>query len=294
MTSSPDADKNGCTLCGGLAHEPVMEKAGYQLVRCSGCELVYVANPPSAAELERLYSFASGYHSKVQSRRMDRLHLREARGHQAIVDQHLEPGRLLDVGCSVGAYLRVASDAGWQVVGLEFSKDTSEIARSQHGLEVVTGTLEDEPFPHGSFDLVTLWDVIEHVPDPLHTMGQVHELLRPGGTVAITTPNIDGLFPRASLPAARLLGHWPHPEPPHHLYQFSKRTIERLLAEAGFELVLLVDGRIRLSYSFGGVLGHARRPYRLPYTAIFAPLALAGPWLGLGDTMVVLARRTER
>jgi len=294
MTGSQASNEPGCALCGSPSASPLFEKAGFRLMTCTECELTYVANPPSAEELARIYSFESGYHSQVRSRRMDRLHLREARAHHAIISQHMEPGRLLDIGCSVGAYLRVARDAGWRAVGLEFSKDTSEIARSEHGLEVVTGTLAEEPFEPGSFDLVTLWDVIEHVPDPLGTMGHVHNLLRPGGLVAITTPNIDGLFPRASLPIARLTGRWPHPEPPHHLYQFSKRTISRLLREANLELVQLVDQRIRLSYSFGGVLGHVRRPYRLPYTALFAPMALAGPWLHRGDTMVVLARRTER
>jgi 2-polyprenyl-3-methyl-5-hydroxy-6-metoxy-1,4-benzoquinol methylase len=293
MTPSASPDPR-CTLCGGGETRPLFDKAGYRLVQCASCELVFVANPPTAEELARIYSFASGYHSKLQSRRLERLHLREARAHQAIVAAHATPGRVLDVGCSVGAYLRVAREAGWDAVGLEFSRDSSEVARSQHGLEVVTGTLDDRPFPEGSFDLVTLWDVIEHVPDPLRTMGQVHELLRPDGLVAITTPNIDGLFPQASLPIARLIRYWPHPEPPHHLYQFSKRTLTRLLEEAGFELVALVDQRIRLSYSFGGVLGHAKRPYRLPYTALFAPLALAGPWVDRGDTMLAIARRIER
>ena len=294
MTPGSTPTEARCTICGGTQHLPVFEKAGYRLVRCPSCDLVWVANPPSAEELARIYSFESGYHSKLQSRRLERLHMREARGHHAIVSDHMDPGRVLDVGCSVGAFLSVAREAGWDAVGLEFSADTSEIARSEHGLEVVTGTMEDRPFPKASFDLVTMWDVIEHVPDPLRTMGLVHELLRPGGMVAITTPNIDGLFPRASLPLAKIVGHWPHPEPPHHLYQFSKRTIERLLSAAGFDVVALVDQRIRLSYSFGGLLSHAKRPYRLPYTALFAPLAWAGPLLDRGDTMVVIARRAEK
>ena len=292
--SSSSAPSPHCAICSSDAARPVFRKAGYQLVRCAVCDLVYVANPPTAEELARIYSFASGYHSKLQSRRLERLHTAEARAHQAIISAHAAPGRVLDVGCSVGSYLQEARDAGWDAVGLEFSKDSSEVARSQHGLEVITGTLDDQPFSEASFDLVTLWDVIEHVPDPLGTMAQVHALLKPGGLVAIATPNIDGLFPRVSYPLARLLRYWPHPEPPHHLFQFSKRTLQRLLEDAGFELVELVDQRIRLSYSFGGVLGHVKRPYRLPYTALFAPVALAGPWLDRGDTMVVVARRLDR
>ena len=294
MSPSSAPTEPRCAICGSGDARPVFDKAGYRLVRCGSCDLVYVANPPSTEELARIYSFASGYHSELQSRRLERLHSAEAQAHQAIVDAHAAPGRVLDVGCSVGSYLRVARDAGWDAVGLEFSKDSSEVARSEHGLEVVTGTLGERPFTASSFDLVTLWDVIEHVPDPLGTMAQVHELLKPGGLVAITTPNIDGLFPRASYPLARLVRYWPHPEPPHHLFQFSKRTMQRLLEDAGFELVELVDQRIRLSYSFGGVRGHIKRPYRLPYTALFAPIALAGPWVGRGDTMVVIARRPDR
>ncbi len=291
---NPGPAPKACILCGSSEASPLFVKAGYQLVRCDGCQLVYVANPPSAEELAQIYSFESGYHSQLDTKRLDRHHTREAREHHAIISEQLPPGRLLDIGCSVGHYLRVARGAGWDAAGLEFSPDTSEIARRDHGLEVITGTLEDRPYPASSFDLVTLWDVIEHVPDPLRTMGSVHELLKPGGMVAITTPNIDGLFPRSSYPIARLIRHWPHPEPPHHLYQFSKHTLELLLQRAGFELVCVIDQRIRLSYSFGGLRGHARRPYRLPYTALFAPVAWVGPLLAQGDTMVVLARRTDR
>jgi 2-polyprenyl-3-methyl-5-hydroxy-6-metoxy-1,4-benzoquinol methylase len=283
-----------CALCGSAENQPLFAKAGYQLVRCVRCELVQVANPPSDEELARIYSFDTGYHQGVQSARLDKLHLGEARKHHGFVSAELEPGRLLDVGCSVGAYLRVAREQGWQVVGLEFSRDTSEIARSQHGLEVVTGSLADHPFPPGSFDLVTLWDVIEHLRDPVAALERAHELLRPGGVLAMSTPNIDGLFPRASYPLARWIRYWPHPEPPHHLFQFSKRTIEGLLDRAGFELSRLADRRIRLSYSFTGLRGHLRRPYRLPYTALFAPVAMAGPWVGMGDTMLVTARKRKQ
>jgi 2-polyprenyl-3-methyl-5-hydroxy-6-metoxy-1,4-benzoquinol methylase len=280
-----------CALCGGSELQPLFDKAGYRLVRCGGCELVQVANPPDEQELARIYSFDAGYHQSVHSERLDRLHLGEARKHHRFVAEELSGGRLLDVGCSVGAYLRVAREQGWQVVGLEFSRDTSEIARRKHGLEVVTGSLGDHPFPPESFDLITLWDVIEHLRDPVEALERAHALLRPGGMVAMSTPNIDGLFPKASYPLARLIRYWPHPEPPHHLFQFSKQTVERLLERSGFELSRLEDRRIRLSYSFTGLRGHLRRPYRLPYTALFAPVAMAGPWVGMGDTMLLTAKK---
>jgi hypothetical protein len=87
---------------------------------------------------------------------------------------------------------------------------------------------------------------------------------------------------------ARLVGHWPHPEPSYHLVQFSKRTLERILVHVGFDVVELADERIPLGYSFRDA---SRSLRRLLYAAAFAPLALVGPLLRAGDSMVVIARK---
>ena len=151
------------------------------------------------------------------------------------LERYAAPGRLLDIGCSAGFFLDEARRAGWSVSGLEKSADTAALARALHDVDVTVGTLgQDDSLPSASFDVVTLWDVIEHVPEPLATLRRAHNLLSRDGVIAIQTPNIGGLFPRMSYLVARRLDYWPHPEPPGHLFQFSTRTLDRLLCMAGF------------------------------------------------------------
>jgi SAM-dependent methyltransferase len=119
----------------------------------------------------------------------------------------------------------------WQVAGVELSDFASTYARETLGLDVQTGTLETTRFSEGSFDVVTFWDVIEHVPNPLETLRRAYRLLRSDGLLVLRTPNLDSLD-------ARVFGsYWIGYELPRHLYVFSRRTLERLLQKAGFCVV---------------------------------------------------------
>jgi SAM-dependent methyltransferase len=252
---------------------------------------VYVLDPPARDELGLLYSFASGYHAELadDGSPESRLHRARAAASLEIVRRHHGPGRLLDVGCSAGFFLACALAAGWEAQGVELSDDAAELAR-RRGLDVVTGTIELAELAPRSFDVVTMWDVLEHVEDPLATLRQAAELLGDGGLLFVSTPNVDGLFPRFSYRLARLAGRWPHPEPPRHLFQFSKATLGRFLREAGFETIETIDRRIPLGYTFGRLRDLLRAPGELAYATAFAPLAVVGPLLHAGDEMVVVAR----
>jgi len=281
-----------CTLCGSRSARHVYTKSGFELVRCTGCGLVYVRNPPTRGELERQYSFASGYHTVFRSgdSAESRAHAERAAEFLRIVRRHGGQGRILDVGCSVGFFLERARADGWTTSGVEISNDTAELAR-RRGLDVVTGTLEQAAFPPASFDVVTMWDVLEHLKDPVATVATAASVLREEGLLALSTPNIDGIFPRLSYRAAGWTGRWPHPEPPSHLFQFSKETIARLLSRSELEPVEILDRRIPLSYTFGDRSLLLREPARLAYAAVFAPVALLAPLLRGGDDMVVIARK---
>jgi SAM-dependent methyltransferase len=174
---------------------------------------------------------------------------------------------------------------------VELNADTAAIARAR-GLEVTTGTLDRLPEEVRDFDAVTMWDVIEHVPDPVGLLRDTHARLTAGGWLWLATPNVDGIFPNASLKVADRVGRWPHPEPPYHLSQFSERTIRHALGLAGFHDVVVHHRRIPLSYTFGSPRKVLTEPKRLAYTAVFAPMALAGPWISRGDTLILAARRS--
>ncbi|MBX9884090.1 MAG: class I SAM-dependent methyltransferase [Novosphingobium sp.] len=283
-----------CNNCASTGAEHLFRAKGYDLVRCTACGLAYIANPPTMDELKVLYSAGASYHaalcdpSSATFATQDRIAVR----HLAETLRAAQGGRLLDVGCSIGQFAARARDAGFAATGLEMNAASAAFARAHYGLEVAEGTIHEAPQEAGSLDVLTMFDVIEHVPDPLGDLRKAHDLLAPGGRIVLSTPNIDGLFPRASLPLAKTLGYWPHPEPPYHLYQFSAKTLGAMLAQAGFAVTGTRHFAIHLAYTFGQMQTLLKMPKRLAYAGLFAPLAAVGPLIGQGDWIYVTARKT--
>jgi len=281
-----------CPLCRSSSSATVFEATPYRLVRCTRCDLVFVANPPTRSELAHIYSFASGYDTSFADDPEEIAYRqRLARDQVRWLESFASPGRLLDVGASAGFFVRAAADAGWEARGVELSADTSRLARERYGVDVTCGRLEDvaREMPTGSVDAITMWDVLEHVDDPVRDLEHVAALLRSGGILVISTPNLDGWYPRLSGRVARRIGHWPAVEPPWHLTQFGVRTLTRMLQRAGLEVVCVRHVRIPLSYSFGA-LRELRSPKRLAFAAVFAPVAAVAPWFKRGDEIEVVAR----
>jgi SAM-dependent methyltransferase len=283
-----------CNACASPTSKALLQKDGYDLVRCADCGLISVANPPTDEQRAKLYSFDAGYHaSLVDDAASKAFHEREAALNLRVLRRFASDGRLLDIGCSTGLFLRAARDMGWTGQGLEYSPDSSRIAREQHQLDVKTGELRADTYPAGSFDVVTLWDVIEHVPDPYATLVQVHRILADGGQLLLKTPNADGLYPRLSLRLAGRLGFWGHAEPPGHLFQFSVASLSRLAERAGFRVVEVCHQRIPLRYSFGSPRGWFRSAKWAAYCAMFMPMAWLGPWLRQGDDQVLVLKKAS-
>ncbi|MEQ1497053.1 MAG: class I SAM-dependent methyltransferase [Novosphingobium sp.] len=284
---------SGCNLCGETANQAVFTVKGYHLVECTGCGLAYIANQPSDAELARIYSGSEGYHAALKDPASTQWAVitRTAQAHLAFMAQVPGKGRLLDVGCSTGQFLNLARQAGYDVSGAEFSDDSRTFAANHFGLPVEPGSIHDTSLAAASLDLITKFDVIEHVRDPLSDMAAAYRLLKPGGWFALSTPNIDGLFPRLSRPLANRLNYWPHPEPPYHLYQYSVRTLAASLTKAGFRCGPVAHRRIPLDYTFGALSTLLRSPKRAAYAALFAPTALIGPWIGQGDWFYLAAQK---
>lgn len=284
---------SGCNLCGGAATRPIFSLKGYDLVACAACGLAYIANPPSAEELGRIYSAQTDYHAALTESSSSAWAMMAgiARQHMSFLQTVTESGRLLDVGCSTGLFLDLAGKAGFSVKGVEFSPDSAAFARRQFGLTVDQGSIHDCTDPDGTYDILTMFDVIEHVPDPLSDMAAALRLLRPGGWFVLSTPNIDGLFPRMSYRFAKALNYWPHPEPPYHLYQFSVKTLSAMLGKAGFTPGQVRHHAIALDYTFGKWSTLRRMPKRLAYAALFAPVAVLGPLVGQGDWFYIAARK---
>lgn len=286
-----DAVLTDCSLCGSSRLEHIWSKDGYDLVRCRDCSLVFVANPPGPQALQKLYSFEAGYHSELGSDSWAvQHHQNEAQRNLAVLQRHSREGRLLDIGCSTGLFLELARGAGFDASGIEYSPDSARVAQAK-GLDVAVGALTDGRYDEQSFDLVTLWDVIEHLPDPQATLAVAARLLKPGGLLVAKTPNCDGWYPRLSLMVAQWVGYWGHPDPPGHLFQFSTRTLTDLFTRHGLTPTATHHGRIPLRYSFGAPREWLRSPKWAAYCAAFLPIAAVAPWLRAGDDITLVGRR---
>ncbi len=139
-------------------------------------------------------------------------------------------GSLLDVGCGAGFFLHYAKLKGWNVSGIDLLKEYAQFARKELKLDSIQCLpLEEALFPEQSFDVVTLWDLIEHLPHPLHELKRINQLLKPGGHLAIWTPNVkNSIFMKE-----RWTGYITY----QHLYFFSLATLGQLLNRAGFSIV---------------------------------------------------------
>lgn len=280
-----------CNLCGSDQREPIWRKNGYELVQCRDCGLLFVANPPDPQALQKLYSFEAGYHTELAADDWAARHHRaEARRNLATLQRHVRQGRLLDIGCSTGLFLEGARDAGFDAIGIEYSPDSARVAQAK-GLDVAVGALTADRYAEASFDIITLWDVIEHLPDPQATLAVAVRMLKPGGLLVAKTPNCDGWYPRLSLAVAHRVGFWGHPDPPGHLFQFSTATLSRLFSQNGLQPTALHHGRIPLRYSFGASRDWFRSLKWALYCAAFMPIAAAAPWFSAGDDITLTGRK---
>jgi len=227
-----------CNVCGSSEQRPFCPENGLGLVQCAHCGLVYVSPRPDPNELYALYgetyfhndeSGVVGYTNYLR----DEANIRKTfAGRLKWLERFVQPGRLLDVGCAAGFFLDEAHQRGWQVEGLDVSTFAVKYARERFGYDVRHGSLTHLDYPEGAYDLVTMWDVIEHVPDPMAYLRKTAALLRSGGVFSLATPDVDSL--PARLTGARWVGYKLSEE---HVYYFSVRMLRRMLDEAGFDVI---------------------------------------------------------
>jgi SAM-dependent methyltransferase len=256
-------------LCGAGETAQLFEKDGYPIVRCRSCGLVQVGLELDRDQLEQIYGEAY-FTDEVFHDYLSERDVRVASGAVAAraLARLVPGGRLLDVGCAAGFFLEAAS-AHYDGTGVEISAFASEYARTELGLHVLTGDITEVELGD-TFDVVTLWNTIEHMADPRGAIEKIASLTRPGALLALSTGDVTGPLARRDLP------NWNLMSPPYHLSFFSPRTLDLLLAGAGFRLRrIMYDGLIRE----GGPLA-SRRARQLAAV------------LGFGNVMTAYAVRT--
>ena len=222
--SPADARRPACPACGepDQWHHTRYRKTG--LVRCRACDLTFASRLPSQEQLDDHYARypAIGAVSNLTRRRYREI-LHELYAFR-------QTGRLLDIGCGDGHFLKTARDQGWKAYGSEMGPQAVERCRAQ-GLDVRPAPFLPEPGEPDSFDVVTAFEVLEHVLEPRRELERMLALLRPGGCLYLTTPNF------ASL-TRRVLGErWSVLQYPEHLNYFSPTTLDRLLSNMGLRQI---------------------------------------------------------
>jgi len=276
-----------CPLCGGASAFWLVKNA-LPIQRCSACDNRFLAPSDVPADLESLYSteyfsggVATGYPTYQQDAPM--LERNFAERVRRISRWHA-PGRILDVGAAYGYFVKAAREAGWDASGVELAPEVAREAAQLAQAEIIAGDFLQVPLAPG-FDVITMFDVIEHVRDPLAWLVHARELLAPGGLLVIETGDVASAW-------ARWLGrYWYFLDPPQHLWYFTGAGLEALLARAGFRAPpqRWRSGRWVSLANIAFKLIRLAPPSRLRSAVIeFAQTRLGGSlYLRFGDTLLL-------
>ncbi len=222
----PHADT--CRICSNRPLEFHFEAAGQTLLRCVQCDFVQVRTEPSAQELEAIYS--EGYFTSAKYRGDPVAQERENERRLRLLKCWAPDGSdVLDAGCSTGDFLAYAKGS-FQMHGLDYSSFAVETAKRHNpdlAQRLKSGSIEETEWPDQSFKAICLWDVIEHLWDPVTVVKNLLDKLQPGGVILISTPAIDAL-------TARVSGrYWPFMTPPEHLSFFGLKTFRQMALGLG-------------------------------------------------------------
>jgi ubiquinone/menaquinone biosynthesis C-methylase UbiE len=220
-----------------LAHR--VSDVAFPVVRCRSCTTVYVNPRPTKEEIQSYYPrefYEITDKESVLEQKRSQLQAKFE------LVKHMESGTLLDIGCGKGEFLYFMQRKGWRGKGVEFSSKPPNIFKQ----DIFYGELKNADYPDDSFNLVTMWALLEHVYDPLWTLKEVNRILAPSGRVVLLVTNFD------SLPSRFMR----HDDIPRHVTLFSKKTITKMLISAGFEIQHYVFSQDIFSGSVRGVMNY--------------------------------------
>lgn len=244
--------KDVCSLC--LAKNCFITRyklPNFDIVECKKCHLLTRSVTYKRQELEKLYSrnyflhlqkdyFSAGiYQDFNNSLRVKDFQVRLKKISKITGFSH---GELLDIGAGTGVFLKVAKNQGWRVAGVEISPFACRVAKEKFNINLFRGELKNARLKEKSFDIITAWDLIEHVENPRSLVAKAKKLLKPGGYLVLQTTTVDSLLfqlakilYKLSLGKFRILTETAYPV--HHANHFDRKMIIKLLRDQKFEIV---------------------------------------------------------
>lgn len=231
-----DFEHINCPVCGpSQTHIWLNEKSGTRYMRCLTCATVY-ASPRLPQEIRQSNEDTVWKYSPELLAR-EALRLPALKQETDYIQQHIQGGKLLDVGCSSGELFRFFPESSWERWGVELSPSAAEYSAKTYSARVVAGTLRSANLPAGHFDLVTMIDMMYLVDDPHAEMEEVKRILKPNGIVAIEIAGQAYMFFRSRGLVTLFMEHrWCRLTPDTHLYWFTPIGLQRLLENIGLHL----------------------------------------------------------
>ena len=205
----------------------------FTLYSCEACRCLFLHPMPDSREIERFYPADYWWNARRSGglKKLESVYRKLAlRDHVAFITKAAgnRSVDVLDVGCGSGTLLGLLKHRGFRVTGLDFSAEAAAIAKAENGVDVAVGSLEEAHFPAESFDVVTLFHVMEHVTNPRLVLAQVSRVLKPNGVAILQVPNIESW--QFKIFGAR----WYGLDIPRHVIDYSRNSMLKLLADSGF------------------------------------------------------------
>jgi len=293
MNAGAEAREMACPMCASKSARLRFRDDPHALFDCAECDLTYVSpRVPEGDLIEDVYGESywrsteprnGGYEDyRADADLYRRTFARRWKG----LERHFPAtGRALEIGCAAGYFLEELLGRGWDVLGIEPSAPMAATARKRLGANrILQATLAQSELAARDFDLIVLWDVLEHLPDPVEALRKARSALRPGGKLIVETQNI-------RAPFARLTGRrWHHFKHREHLVHFHRATLRECFERANLR-VLEMSARGAGKYVRGEFIVERSQRLHRSLPRILRPL-LGGSWsvyVNLGDELIAVA-----
>jgi 2-polyprenyl-3-methyl-5-hydroxy-6-metoxy-1,4-benzoquinol methylase len=221
-----------CPICGSGSIFNYSKNDPY-LKGCHDCKIVFTHPLP-----ESLTEAYDEDYYKIWYEKQFRQRVKLWKRRLKIVKKFCKSGQLLDVGTGDGLFLKLAKSANFNIWGTEISAAAVRAAKNLYGLDIHLTEIENADFKENSFDVITIWHVIEHVKNPVEVLKKAYSLSKRGAVVFVATPNLDKHLSRIIY---RLKSNKPYPfyslKGEQHLFHFTENTLERIIKKAGFNII---------------------------------------------------------
>ena len=223
----------------------------FDLMYCPNCKVVATYPQPSQDQIGKYYPSEYYPLGEASQSYYDNYIGRFQKDKIAQIQRYKQGGRILDVGCGVGFFIKEAQKVGYVCDGIEFSSAAAEAGKKKLGLNIVCANFLNYPIPPSTYDIVTLWHVFEHLYEPLKVLSKIKEILVPGGLLVIAVPNF------SSIQSKIFKKRWYHLTVPRHLYHYSDVSLKKLVMQSGYTSIDI--DYFCYEHNGGGILGSLMR-----------------------------------